>query len=85
MIKPSILILTFLPAKNNKANALANLGNFDDAIILYDEILEKNPNYITARKNLDIALSLTSHIPNSSDGFLESHVENMCLSRIFFN
>ena len=47
----------FLPAKNNKANALANLGNPKDAILLYDEVLEENPNYLTARENLEILLS----------------------------
>ena len=61
----------FLPAKNNKANALANLGNTDDAISLYNEILTKNPHYITARKNLEIALSETSQIHNVVDTLKE--------------
>jgi pentatricopeptide repeat protein len=45
----------FLPAKNNKANALANLGNTDDAISLYNEILTKNSHYIAARKILKLS------------------------------
>jgi len=48
---------SFLPAKNNKANALANMGNLDDAILLYIEVLKQNPNYFTAQKNLQIALA----------------------------
>ena len=42
----------FLPAKNNKANALANLGNFKDAILLCDKVLEENPNYLLLEKIL---------------------------------
>ena len=58
----------FLPAKNNKANALANLGNLNGAILLYNEILEENPNYYTSDKqNLDTALLLKSEIPETSE------------------
>ena len=54
---------TFLPAKNNKANALANLGNLDDAIILYETILDENPNSITIQKNLETANFLIDDLP----------------------
>jgi tetratricopeptide (TPR) repeat protein len=63
----------FLPAKNNKANALANLGNFKDAILLYDEVLQENPNYLTARENLETLLS--SNFDIDKTGSL-SDVEN---------
>ena len=69
------LILDFLPAKNNKANALANLGNLDGAILLYNEILEENPNYYTAKTNLDTALLLKSEIPETSEVVVISESE----------
>ena len=45
----------FLPAINNKANALINLGNIEDAIINYKLALELDPNFTLAKKNLNMA------------------------------
>jgi tetratricopeptide (TPR) repeat protein len=67
----------FLPAKNNKANALANLGQFDDAILLYNQILNQNPNYLTAAKNLKITMSLIS---DSSESSSDSKIEKISYS-----
>jgi tetratricopeptide (TPR) repeat protein len=50
----------FIPAINNKANALANMKKYDDSISLYNEALEQNPNYDTARKNLQLVLQESS-------------------------
>ncbi|EIJ66468.1 tetratricopeptide repeat protein [Candidatus Nitrosopumilus salaria BD31] len=66
-----------MPAKNNKANALANLGNFDNAIALYDQILEKNPDYLTARKNLDTVLLLNADVTDSDHASTDSNIENI--------
>ena len=70
----------FLPAKNNKANALANLKNYDDAIILYEEILKENPHYSTAQKNLNIALSQKPVTQNVSEDLVESDLQKIVYS-----
>ncbi|MCE2614594.1 MAG: hypothetical protein LVO36_01680 [Nitrosopumilus sp. (ex Thoosa mismalolli)] len=36
---------------------MAYLGNEKEAIMLYEEILDENPNHITAEKNLEILKS----------------------------
>lgn len=64
----------FLPAKNNKANALTNFGYFQDAILLYSEIIEQNPNYLTARENLEIITSSSFNISGDSS---KTNVENI--------
>jgi len=33
------------------------LGNYEEAVSLYAEILGKNPGYVTTRQNLELALS----------------------------
>lgn len=71
----------FLPAKNNKANALATLGNLDEAISLYNEILEKNPNYSTARTNLVIAINQIPQTNNIVDLPPNSNLENVTIEK----
>ena len=55
------------------------MGNLDDAILLYSEILKKNPGYLPAQKNLDTALSLT---PNLSEGPTEPLIENISYPKL---
>jgi hypothetical protein len=43
-------------------------------VVLYNEILEQNPNYVTAKKNLNIVLSQNA---NFSNGSLESNTKNV--------
>jgi len=66
---------TFLPAKNNKANALATLGNLDDAILLYMEILDENPNSITIQKNLETANFLVDESTSKNIIYTEPIIE----------
>jgi tetratricopeptide (TPR) repeat protein len=46
---------TYLPAMNNKANALAEQGSIDEAIKIYDSILKQDPLYEIAQNNLQRA------------------------------
>lgn len=75
----------FLPAKNNKANALANLGHHNEAISLYNEILLQNPHYTTAKKNLEIELSETSQIHNVDDIVDEFNTTNILNQKSFLD
>ncbi len=37
--------------------AFENMGKYDESILLYNDALQKNPDYNTARKNLKLVLS----------------------------
>jgi tetratricopeptide (TPR) repeat protein len=45
----------YLPALNNKANILAMLGDFEEAMSLYNLVLEHEPAYTVAQDNLEKA------------------------------
>ena len=50
------------------------MQNLNSAILLYNEILAQNPNNLTAQKNLKIALSIISNLPENSS---KSSVQNV--------
>ena len=64
----------FLPAINNKANTLANMGKYDEAISLYAEVLGKNPSYTTAKQNLELLLS---EMPQKNSGIIQKQTPQL--------
>ena len=50
------------------------MGNFNDAVLLYDEILKQNLNYLTTRNNLEIVLSSNFDLKEKSS---KSNIENI--------
>jgi hypothetical protein len=57
------------------------LGYLDDAIFLYKQVLNQNPNYLTAAKNLKIAMSSFSDL---SDDTSYSKIEKTFVSESAF-